>query len=153
MFFRKNIPGRRESTYKEASQAAVSLVGQGVSEGSCEMSGWLVWRRRAEPDYVESCRQRREFGFDSKCIGKLVKGFKKKMQDWIHILKWSFCQQCGKLFVRNKENKQRGQLVVQWEMLVVWGVGRFHAYSRARESLQDLVQVYSWRIERRKEAA
>lgn len=78
MFLRKNIPGRRESTYKEASQAALNLVGQGLSEGSCEMSGCLVRRRRAEPDYVESCRQRKEFGFDSKCIGKLVKGFKKK---------------------------------------------------------------------------
>lgn len=34
--------------------------------------------KEAEPDHVGSCRQRREFGFDSKCGVKLVKGFKKK---------------------------------------------------------------------------
>ena len=43
MFFRENIPARRESTHKEASQAAINLVGEGVREKkSGGMLGWFT---------------------------------------------------------------------------------------------------------------
>ena len=42
-FFRKNIPTSGESTYNEASQAGINMVGQGISKESGRRSGWLVW--------------------------------------------------------------------------------------------------------------
>lgn len=116
-------------------------------------SSWPFWRGRQNLIFSDLAGQRKEFEFDSKCNGNLVKGFKKKnagLDQHFKMLILLVAQQViWNKQRRSRENNQLPEMCWLFGQKWLCRVGRFHAHCRTRKSLQDPVKVYRWRIVRR----